>query len=133
MSIIKVLLLAAIAVVGFAAFRGGHSALHRAVWRLAGLVLILAAGLSVVFPNSLTAIAQAVGVNRGADLLLYVLVVVFMLVAVILFRRVGELEQRYVDLVRRIAVDEASREASREEAREEARTRAPADDEDGVE
>ena len=109
MQIIKLLLLGGIAVFGILAFRGGQSAGHRAFWRLAGLVLIVAAALSVLFPDSLTTVAQSVGVNRGSDLLLYVLVVAFMLVVVILFRRLSEVEQRYVDLVRRLAIDEASR------------------------
>jgi hypothetical protein len=109
MPIIKLLLLGGIAAFGILAFRGGQSAAHRAFWRLAGLMVILAAALSVLFPNSLTTIAQSIGVNRGSDLLLYVLVVVFLLVVVILFRRVGELEQRYVDLVRRVAIDEAAK------------------------
>jgi hypothetical protein len=116
MPIIKLLLLGGIAAFGILAFRGGQSAAHRAFWRLGGLVVILAAALSVLFPDSLTTIAQSIGVNRGSDLLLYVLVVVFLLVVVILFRRVGELEQRYVDLVRRVAIDEA---ANFEEEREE--------------
>jgi hypothetical protein len=116
MPIIKLLLLGGIAAFGILAFRGGQSAAHRAFWRLGGLVVILAAALSVLFPDSLTTIAQSIGVNRGSDLLLYVLVVVFMLVVVILFRRVGELEQRYVDLVRRVAIDEAAKfEEEREE------------------
>jgi small membrane protein len=109
MPIIKLLLLGGIAVFGILAFRGGQSAGHRAFWRLAGLVVIVTAALSVLFPNSLTTVAQAIGVNRGSDLLLYVLVVAFMLVVVILFRRIGELEQRYIDLVRQLAIDEASR------------------------
>jgi hypothetical protein len=116
MPIIKLLLLGGIAAFGILAFRGGQSAAHRAFWRLGGLVVILAAALSVLFPDSLTTIAQSIGVNRGSDLLLYVLVVVFLLVVVILFRRVGELEQRYVDLVRRVAIDEAAKfEEEREE------------------
>jgi hypothetical protein len=109
MPIIKLLLLGGIAVVGVLAFRGGQSAAHRAFWRVGGLAVILASALSVLFPNSLTSIAQSIGVHRGSDLLLYVLVVVFMLVVVILFRRLGELEQRYVDLVRQLAIDEAAR------------------------
>jgi hypothetical protein len=112
MPIIKMLLLGGIAVFGIVALRGGQSAAHRAFWRLAGLAVVAAAALSVLFPDSLTAIAQAVGVNRGSDLLLYVLVVAFMLVVVILFRRLGELEQRHIDLVRRLAMDEAAREES---------------------
>lgn len=73
-------------------------------------MVVVAAGLSVIFPNSLTAIAEFFGVDRGTDLLLYFMVVAFMLVVVILFRRISELEQRHVSLVRRIALAETARE-----------------------
>ena len=113
MPIIKFLLLAGIAAFGILAFRGGQGAIHRAFWRLGGLGVIVAAALSVLFPDSLTSIANVVGVGRGTDLLLYVLVVAFMLVVVILFRRTSELEQRYTELVRKIAIDEARRDEER--------------------
>jgi small membrane protein len=112
MPIIKLLLLGGIAIFGILAFRGGQSAAHRAFWRLGGLVVIVAAALSVLFPDSLTSIAQEVGVSRGSDLLLYVLVVSFLLVVVTIFRRIGELEQRHTDLVRKVAIDEAARNES---------------------
>ena len=43
--------------------------------------------MSIVFPDILTRIGKLVGVGRGTDLLLYILVVTFLLVSVILFRR----------------------------------------------
>jgi hypothetical protein len=48
-----------------------------------------------------------VGVGRGADLVLYALVVTFMLVSVVLFRRLEQLERRYTQLARTLAVQEA--------------------------
>lgn len=101
------LLLLGVLAFGVLAFRGGQGAAHRAFWRLSGGLLIVAAALSVLFPNALTALAHAVGVHRGTDLLLYALVVTFMLVVVILFRRIAELEQRIVSLVRALAILEA--------------------------
>lgn len=106
MVLIKLLLLCGIAIVAFVAMRGGQGAGHKVFWRLSGIAVVVAAGLSVIFPDALTAIANSVGVQRGTDLLLYVLVVAFMLVVVLLFRRIGELEQRYVRLVRQLALDE---------------------------
>ena len=47
-----------------------------------------------------------IGVGRGADLVLYTLVVTFMLVSVVLFRRVGELERRFTTLARAMALSE---------------------------
>jgi hypothetical protein len=113
--VIKLVLLAAIAVVALFAMRGSTKAIHRVVWWgfvLAGLV---AAALSVVFPGDLTWLAHKVGVGRGADLVLYVLVVSFMLVSVILFRRISDLERKYVVLARELALRDA-READRQDA-----------------
>ena len=100
MTVIKLLLLAAIVAFGLLAFRGSRKALHKVLWRAYVVIVVAAAGLSVIFPDALTTVAQLVGVGRGADLLLYVLVVTFMLVSVVLFRRVTELEQRYTQLAR---------------------------------
>lgn len=105
MTLIKLLLLAAIVVVALLAFRGSRRSLHTVVWRAYVVLVVLAAGLSVVFPDLLTAVAHVVGVGRGADLLLYVLVVTFMLVSVVLFRRLSELERRYTLLARKVALD----------------------------
>ena len=104
MTLIKLLLLAAIVVVGLLAFRGSRKALHKVLWRAYVVLVVVAAGLSVMFPDLLTSLAQLVGVGRGADLLLYVLVVTFMLVSVVLFRRLNELERRYTQLARQMAI-----------------------------
>jgi hypothetical protein len=108
---IKLLLLAAIAVVGWYSLRGGRRALHRVIWRTFVVAILLAAVLSVLFPGGLTWLAHRVGVGRGADLLLYALVVTFGLVSVILFRRVDTLERKYVVLARAVAIREASGES----------------------
>ena len=102
--LIKILLLAALAVVGYYAVRGSRRALHRVVWR-GSVVLALAGALfGILSQTSLTWVAHKVGVGRGADLLLYLLTVAFMLVSVVLFRRLAELERRYVTLARTIAI-----------------------------
>lgn len=105
--LIKILLLAAILVFGLLALRGSRKAIHKVIWRAYVVLVALAAGLSVIFPDALTRVARLVGVGRGADLLLYVLVVTFMLVVVVLFRRMGELERKYVELARVLAIREA--------------------------
>jgi hypothetical protein len=105
--LIKLLLLAAISAIGYYAIRGGSRALHRVVWR--GFVVsgLGAAVIAVLFPGSLTWVANQLGVGRGADLLLYVVTVAFMLVSVILFRRLSDLERRYVTLARAQALQNA--------------------------
>jgi small membrane protein len=112
MTLIKILLLVSIVVFGLLAFRGSKRAIHKVLWR--GYVVLVAAtaALAVIFPNVLTRVAEWVGVGRGADLLLYLLVVTFMLVTVVLFRRIGELERRYTQIVRTLAVQDEARSVS---------------------
>ena len=105
--LIKILLLAAIVLFAVMAFRGSRRASYKLLWRVYGVLVAAAAVVTVLFPDSLTVIAEALGVGRGADLLLYVLVVTFMLTSVALFRRVGVLERRYIDLARTFALDRA--------------------------
>ena len=107
MTLIKLLLLAAIVAFGLLAFRGSSKAIHKVLWRAYVGVVVVSAGLSVLFPEALTRVANTVGVGRGADLLLYVLVVTFLLVTMVLFRRLNELERRYTQLARSLAVRDA--------------------------
>lgn len=109
MTIIKLLLLATIVAVGLLAFRGSKRAIHKVLWRVYVVMIVVLAGLAVVFPDMLTEVAELVGVGRGADLLLYLLVVTFMLVTVVLFRRLAELERRYTQLARDAALRDARR------------------------
>lgn len=105
--LVKTLLVAAIAVSGLFALRGSRKAYHKVVWRFYVLVVMLVGVLSVLFPDALTSVANAVGIGRGADLLLYLGVVTFMLVSVVLYRRLAQLESQYVDLARIIALRDA--------------------------
>jgi hypothetical protein len=107
MTLIKILLLAAILAVGLLAFRGSKRAIHKVLWRGYVVVVLIAAAFTVVFPDILTRLANQVGVGRGTDLVLYVMAVTFMLVSVVLFRRISELERRYTQLARALAVRNA--------------------------
>jgi small membrane protein len=105
--LIKLLLLGAIAFAAFLAFRGSRRASYRALWRFLGGLAVIAGALAVLFPNTLTRVAETLGVGRGADLLLYVLVVTFLLVSLTLFRKLSDLERRYVEMIRSIALERA--------------------------
>ena len=118
MTLIKLLLLAAIVVVGLLAFRGSRKALHKVLWRGYVVLVVMAAGAAVLFPDLVTTGANAVGVGRGTDLVLYLLVVTFMLVSVVQFRRLGELERRYTQLARSLAITDASVAAAQRAASE---------------
>jgi hypothetical protein len=111
--IIKLLLLSGLCVAAVFAYRSARSARSLAL-RRGGLALILSAAVvGVVFPGVVTAVANAVGVGRGADLVLYALVVVSVFVWVGVYRRLHDMDARFVELSRRLALERVS-EADRD-------------------
>lgn len=97
---IKLLLLAAFVALAVAAARLGPSPHHLALRRLLATGLLVVSGLSVLFPGLVTDLARLVGVGRGTDLVLYVLVVVSAVTWLGMYRRVSDLEARLTRLVR---------------------------------
>jgi hypothetical protein len=114
--IIKVLLILALAGAAAMLVRGRPTALNLLVRRSLTLVVIAGGVAAVIFPGALTRIAQAVGVGRGTDLVLYVLCVTFMFVTIALYLRLSELHDRMVELARRHALLETEVRAGRDDA-----------------
>ena len=108
--IIQILLIAALGGAVLVAMRtqsrGGN---QLAVRRIAGAGFLLVGALSVLFPQLTTYVANLVGVGRGTDLLLYVLVVAFLFVTIGLHQRIHTLEGRLTDLAREVAMHTADR------------------------
>ncbi|WP_432509790.1 DUF2304 domain-containing protein [Kineococcus sp. SYSU DK001] len=104
---IQVLLIAVVLVVGVLLVRSTAGARHQAVRRLLLAALVALAVASILVPGAVTAVANAVGVGRGADLLLYGLVVAFLGFVVSSYRRSRALEETVTQLARRLALDEA--------------------------
>ena len=103
--------IAAVAIVVLIAFfilRGG-GARHQAVRRILLVLFVLGAALSLFFPQVLTWIAKFVGIGRGTDLLLYVLVLAFLGYAATSYRRFRHLENDITELARKLALVEAGR------------------------
>jgi hypothetical protein len=73
---------------------------------LAGLT-VLAGVVAVLFPNLLQALADAVGVSRGTDLMLYGLALVIIYLVGSTGARFREQESRLVLLARQVALAEA--------------------------
>ena len=82
----------------------------RAGARVLAFVLFALAVVSIIDPNVPQWAAETVGVARGTDLLLYLLVVVFVLTTLGLYFRVRESDQRLRRLVRDVALERAERE-----------------------
>ena len=109
MSWIKVLLIASALLVLVVLFRHRNRVLLRAGTRLAAVALFLLAVVSIANPDIPQEVAQRVGVVRGTDLLLYLLVVVFTLTTLGLFFRLRETDDHVHQLARALAIQEALR------------------------
>jgi hypothetical protein len=109
--IIRVLLIAAVLVMALIALRSTPSVRGLALRRM-GLLAFTAAWIAAVLsPNSLSRIAQLVGVGRGTDLLLYALVVAVALGAIGVWKRFIALETRLAQLTRELALATAAQHA----------------------
>lgn len=75
--------------------------------KLIMLALAAVAVISILYPQLTTKVAHLVGVGRGTDLLLYLLVAVFLYVTVGFYLRFRDLERQLTVMARRIAIDEA--------------------------
>jgi hypothetical protein len=106
-SIIQVLLIAGVLAVAWRLLAG--SGQRTQALRRLGLVLLLGLVVySIIDPSKTwTSLARALGVGRGADLILYGLAVAFFGFVVTTYKRFRAMETRYTRLARRIALDES--------------------------
>jgi hypothetical protein len=93
----------AVILIAFFILRGG-GARHQAVRRILLVLFVIGAGVSVFFPQVLTWLANLVGIGRGTDLLLYILVIAFLGFAATTYRRSRQLENQITELSRQIAL-----------------------------
>ena len=104
---IKIILIAAIAVIGLLSLRLPRGSRHQALRRMALIGFVGFAAASVLLPDVWNVLAGFVGVGRGTDLLLYVLIVAVLGYMATSYLRVREMESQVTQLARRIALDEA--------------------------
>lgn len=129
---IQLILLAAIVGVALTLNRSTADARHQAIRRILLMLFVAGAAASVLFPQILTRIANLIGVGRGADLLLYALVIAFLSFMATSFRRMNQLQSRITVLARALTLAQARAEDA--EARNRAAQDRPAtavDDEEG--
>lgn len=106
-SIVQILLLLAVLALVWYFVANRRKARAKAGVKL-GFVVFLALCLwAIVRPDDLTVIANMVGVTRGTDLLLYVLVLAFVFTTVSSYIRFREQELRYARLARAVALKTA--------------------------
>lgn len=105
--IIQVVLISAVAVIGWLIYRVPGGSRHQAARRLVTLAFVAFAVVSIATPSLMTRLANILGVGRGADLLLYAMAVAFLAQMLSAFRRNAALERQITRLARRIALMEA--------------------------
>ncbi|WP_342003524.1 DUF2304 domain-containing protein [Corynebacterium bovis] len=105
--VIQVLLLLAMAALGLFFLSNRRKARAKAGVKIGFVVFVVASLWAVLRPDDLTVIAQWLGVTRGTDLLLYVLVIAFLFTTLSTYIRFREQELRYARLARAVALSNA--------------------------
>lgn len=99
--VVAISTLAAVAVLAIA--KGKIGRLAGAAW----IVVLLVALLASIDPDRVTKIANAVGINRGADLVLYLLALAVFWGFLLVYIRLRRVRRELTLVVRRLAVMEA--------------------------
>jgi hypothetical protein len=104
--IIRIALIALICALLFWFLKQQSSVRAQAWSKIGSLVLFVLAVFTILFPESTNALAHGVGVGRGADLLLYLLTIAFLLSLLLQYMHRSEEKDRIVRLARRIAISD---------------------------
>ena len=107
--IIKILLISAALGVGVLVLREKAPRQQEALRRAAGLLVVLAGIIAVLWPDLTTMAANAVGVGRGTDLVLYLLVMVFAYAALTTAQKIHRLQHDITVLTRELALLQPAR------------------------
>ena len=104
---IQALLLLAVVALAWYFFANRRKANAKAWVKIGFALLMVAAVWAIARPDDVTVVANWLGVARGTDLMLYVLVVAFFFVTVSTWTRFREQELRYARLARAVALQNA--------------------------
>lgn len=83
---------------------------YRILRAVGGLIVVTATTVSVLNPDLWQRFARWMGVGRGADLVLYMLVTAFVISTAQTLARIRRLERRHDELVRKLVVNRATRD-----------------------
>ena len=107
MNWIQFLLIAAIVTLLVYLLRSRRSAQARAWVKVGYILFVVAAVYAIVRPDDTTVLANWLGVDRGSDLLGYALIVAFLFTTLSTYMRFKDLELKYAQLARAVAIDGA--------------------------
>ena len=107
MNWIQALLIASVLTLLVYLLRSRRSARSKA-WVKVGYVLFVIAGIyAILRPDDTTVVANWVGLDRGTDLLEYVLIIAFAFTTLSTYVRFKEIELKYAQLARAVALQNA--------------------------
>jgi small membrane protein len=107
MNWIQVLLIAALVALLVYLLRSRRNARSKAWVKLGYVLFVIAAIYAIVRPDDTTVVANWLGVDRGADLIEYALVIAFLFTTLSAYMRFKDLELRYAQLARAVALEGA--------------------------
>lgn len=107
MTLFQALLIAAIIIAAALAVKFLPGERSLALKRIYAIVFVAAAIFAIVFPGTLTTIANFFGIGRGTDLLLYLFIVAVLIFAVATVRAKARSDARVSELARAVALMEA--------------------------
>ncbi|GAA1514913.1 hypothetical protein BJ978_001962 [Agromyces terreus] len=110
---IQILLVVGVILIGFFLARPAGGDSHLALRRLFMAAFVAVAILSILFPQWLSWFANLIGVGRGADLMLYALILAFLVFVATTYRRNVQVNHRITLLAREIALARADAEDAR--------------------
>jgi hypothetical protein len=121
--IVKLLLICSVLAILAWVIRSRPSTRRLALTRIASIAVAVCWVVAVINPDLVTWVANLIGVGRGTDLVLYLLVVVFTISGVAQYQRIRRLEDRIAELTRSQALlgrrveDDSSRRDQAEDSR----------------
>ena len=107
MNWIQALLIAAVITLLVYLLRSRRSAQARAWVKVGYVMFVIAAIYAILRPDDTTVLANWLGVDRGSDLLGYALIIVFLFTTLSTYMRFKDLELKYAQLARAVALDGA--------------------------
>lgn len=75
---------------------------------LLGAGIWLAAAIAILQPELTIQIAQIMGIGRGADLILYLLVISFIVLCFYFYNKLRKIESDITEIVRQLAIQDAT-------------------------
>lgn len=107
MNWIQLLLIGAVIALLIYLLRSRTNAKAKAWVKVGYVLFVVAAVYAILRPDDTTVLANWLGVDRGADLLTYALVIAFVFTTLSTYLRFKELEVRYAQLARAVALQNA--------------------------